>query len=295
MESSNELKIKSFNGTGNVVEFLKKVELHSKLKGYADEKLAQNLASRLTGPAFDVYMRLSDAEKNNNETIATELLKEFKPGQQDREEAIVQLQKRCRQVEEPTLTFAYKLLELVKLAYPDFNENTRGTIAKDYYVKGLHLDMQIALKSLANFATSNINDLAKETTRLQLAGINSFPEGKNYMHSSHATVNSVNDSVDNTSLVESIVNKVIDKLKDCDINDIPNASEQNSVDFIRSRESSRGRNYKPVYRRNTNNMKLKCRSCQSTEHLVKNCPTRFCQACGNRGHDFWNTTCPKYQ
>ena len=47
--------------------------------------------------------------------------------------------------------------------------------------------MQIALKSLANFATSNINELAKETTRLQLAGINSFPEGVTFIQSIHAT------------------------------------------------------------------------------------------------------------
>ena len=108
MESGNELKIKSFHGNGSVIEFLKKVELHSQLKGYADEKLAQNLASRLTGPAFDVYLRLSDADKNDD-AVSDELLKQFKPGQQDRGKAIMQLQNRRRQAKEPALTFAYKL------------------------------------------------------------------------------------------------------------------------------------------------------------------------------------------
>ena len=65
-------------------------------------------------------------------------------------------------------------MELVKLAYPDFDENVRKTIAKDYFVKGMHTDMQIALKSLAIFSNVNINSLATETTRLQLAGVNSF-------------------------------------------------------------------------------------------------------------------------
>ena len=49
-------KLTSFDGTGNVVEFAKKVNLHSVLKGYDGEKKAQNLASRLPGPAFEVYL-----------------------------------------------------------------------------------------------------------------------------------------------------------------------------------------------------------------------------------------------
>ena len=44
----------------------------------------------------------------------------------------------------------YKLMELVKLAYPDFDNPTRATLATDYLVHGLHSDMQIALKSMKN-------------------------------------------------------------------------------------------------------------------------------------------------
>ena len=40
---------KGFDGTGDVVEFVKKMEMHSSLKGYTEEKAAQNLAGRLTG------------------------------------------------------------------------------------------------------------------------------------------------------------------------------------------------------------------------------------------------------
>ena len=39
---------------------------------------------------------------------------------------------------------------------------------------------------------------------------------------------------------------------------------------------------------------LKCRNCQSTDHLVRYCPTLFCQSCGERGHDSWNKSCQKY-
>ena len=39
----------------------------------------------------------------------------------------------------------------------------------------------------------------------------------------------------------------------------------------------------------------KCRSCQSTEHLIRYCPVRFCQACGKRGHDQYSNTCSNFQ
>ena len=52
-----EGKNKMFTGEGDVKEFITKVELNSALKGYTDEKCAQNLAARLEGPAFDVYLQ----------------------------------------------------------------------------------------------------------------------------------------------------------------------------------------------------------------------------------------------
>ena len=38
--------------------------------------------------------------------------------------------------------------------------------------------------------------------------------------------------------------------------------------------------------------KFKCRNCRSTDHLIRKCPQRFCQACGKRGHDAWMDECP---
>ncbi len=119
-------------------------------------------------------------------------------------------------------------MELVKLAYPQFNDETRKVFAKDYFIKGIHPKMQISLKSLPNFVDADINKLASETTRLQCSG--------------------------------------------------------------QSSRRPRGRGF-----RNTSQQARKCRSCQSTEHLFRDCPTRFCQACGKRGHDAWQQSCPNYQ
>ena len=134
-----DANIKSFDGTSDVKAFLEKVTIHWSLKGYEDEKCAQNIASRLEGRSFDVYLRLADIDKKNPEKIKEELLREFERG------------KRMRNADESAETFAYKIQELVALAYPTFDVETRNTISKDYFVKGLNSKMQIALKSLPDF------------------------------------------------------------------------------------------------------------------------------------------------
>lgn len=64
-------------------------------------------------------------------------------------------------------------MELVELVHPDFDDETRSKIMKDYLIRGLHPNLQMALKSMEKFPRSNINALADETSRLQLAGITS--------------------------------------------------------------------------------------------------------------------------
>ena len=39
---------------------------------------------------------------------------------------------------------------------------------------------------------------------------------------------------------------------------------------------------------------LKCRNCHNTQHLVRRCPPRFCQSCGERGYDWWDKSCTKF-
>ena len=169
-----ESKIKNYDGSGEVKTFLEKISLHSALKGYDGQKAAQYLASKLEGRAFDIYMRLSSEDKKKEEKIREELLKEFERGHQDREQAIHVLDNRHRKEDESAHTYAYHVLELVKLAYPTFQEEAVKTLAKDYYVRGLHPKMQAELKSLPGFDKTNINELATETTRLQIAGIQSI-------------------------------------------------------------------------------------------------------------------------
>ena len=127
-----------FNGDGDISEFITKVELYSAVKEYDDEKRAQNLASRLEGPAFDVYLRLDQDDRKNINKLKDELLKEFESGRRNREEAVCTLTKRYRKQGESAHTYAYKIKELVNLAYPDFENAAKSTLAKDQFVRGLH-------------------------------------------------------------------------------------------------------------------------------------------------------------
>ena len=134
--------------------------------------------SRLEGRAFDFYLRLSDEDKKSFNTIKKELLKEFKKGYKDREKAISKLASRSQSEDASPQTFAYHIQELVKLVYPSFDEDALKTIAKDYYTKGVHPRMQVALKSLSNFNSLDVKVLANETTRLTTTGIESLMSKK---------------------------------------------------------------------------------------------------------------------
>ena len=137
-----------FNGEGDITELITKVDLYSALEEYNDEKCAQNLVSRLEGPAFDVYLRLDQDDRRNVNKLKDELLKEFERGRLNREEAVCTLWKRYREQGESAHTYAYKITELVNLAYPDLGNAAQATLAKDQFVRGLHADMQIALKCM---------------------------------------------------------------------------------------------------------------------------------------------------
>ena len=64
---ASKSSILCFTGNGDVQAFLTKVEIHAALKGYTGEELAQALASKLEGPAFDVYLRLSADDRKDPE------------------------------------------------------------------------------------------------------------------------------------------------------------------------------------------------------------------------------------
>ena len=210
MEASKSHKSLVFDGTHNVKEFITKCQLECSVKGYEDEKKANFLGCRLIGPAFDVYMRLSVDEKKDFNAIRDELYKEFEQGNLDREEAILVLNNRQRLPEESLKTFAYKLSDLVKLAYPSFTDGIRNTITKDYFVRGLHPSMQTALKSGAGFKDMDLKSAADEAVRLELAGVKS--SGKSRSCPCINCVESKNSLSTEESFINSIAEKVAEKL-----------------------------------------------------------------------------------
>ena len=81
MDSRNSAnKIKVYDGSTDVQIFLQKVTIEASLKGREGEKFAQHIASKLDGPAFDVYRRLSTDDKKDPDKIIEELTKEFERG-----------------------------------------------------------------------------------------------------------------------------------------------------------------------------------------------------------------------
>lgn len=301
MESQKKIKV--YDGSTNVKEFITICELECAVKGYdADDKKANYLASKLTGPAFDVYMRLTDDEKKVFETIKKELSKEFEKGNLDREEAIQILSTRTQLPKESVQTYAHKLSELVKLAYPKFGDMAQNTITKDYFVRGLHPTMQTALKSSSRFSVMDLNAATEETVRLELAGVTSI--GKSRL--SGAGINAVESSASGTGddFIDSVAERVVEKLRSRD------EGEPETVNWVDNQRFHRGNNrywrgrgrggYRGAGRgrgattSNTSNTK-KCRNCNETGHLVRECPKRYCQACGKQGHDQFNPMCEKYQ
>ena len=306
MESN---KIKLFDGKDDVKVFLTRAGLIAAVKELNGERKAQFLASKLIPPALDVYMRMSVDDQKDFSKIEEALLKEFHKGQLNREEAIHLLSERTQKAGETPQTFAYKVLELVKLAYPDFTDAVRLTIAKDYYLKGVHPDMQVALKSWSEFTDKNIHELAIETVRLELAGVKSF--SKSSGSASSAICNVTCDGPEE-NLINAVADKIMDRLKlsdnavaanDGSINDGVNYADGRSSHYrgnrgrakYRGAGGSRRRGYSSAPRPPPNRDGRSCRACKATDHFIRDCPRRFCQACGKQGHDQFSDQCPNFE
>ena len=170
MASSSNTK--HYDGTSDVEAFITRVELKANIKGHVGEKCAQYMASLLAeGHALNVYLKLSADDKKDCEKIKEALRKEFDASHRNREVALEKLSKRKPEKGESPSSFAYKLMELAKLAYGGLTDASQKTIVKDYFVAAQSREMRVALKSLADFETKTVTDLAKEVTRLQTAGV----------------------------------------------------------------------------------------------------------------------------
>ena len=221
---------KSFDGTGDIQAFIAKVDIISSLKGYTDEKRVQALASKLEGNAFDVYLRMSAEDRNNFDTIKAELLSEHEVGQVDRERAAAELSSRSRRQNEPIKTCVYKIDELVKLAYPGFTADARGVIAKDAFVRGLHPDMQLHLKTLEKVSTANLKSLVDETNRLEVAGITSSKTDRSTLQVSQSDEDVGGSSSENA--MGTFTNDVIKRM------------DEHAVNFVRSGRTGTSGNFR---------------------------------------------------
>ena len=289
MDTKNAYK--HYDGTTDVRKFVTKVELEASLKNHDGEKKAQYMASKLVGHAMDVYMRMSDDDKKDPAKLKAELLKEFERGQLNREEAIAELDTRKRGEKESAENFAFKIIELVKLAYPSFTDDVRQSLAKDFFVRGLSKQLQLAIKSLQDYDTKDIKAISKEAVRLEIAGV-----------SSGASSIASAEQEPRDSMVDAIAEKVIEKLAGTNLLSGQASDDSGGVNAVdnrngfdhRGRGRGRGRGGRGSSNAQSQAAK-KCRCCKRTGHLIKDCPERFCQACGGRGHDQYNTICPNHQ
>ena len=264
----------------------------------------------MDGPALNVYLRLSEDEKKNAEEIKTALRTEFVPAHRDRVVALEKLSNRKLLKDESPYTYAYALMELTKLAYSTLPANSQDVIARDHFMRGQSRDVQVTLKSLPEFGTKAAMELAKEVVRFQTAGIpiNNFTPVKCEVDYVNVNTN-VHDK--DSKLADSIVEKVVAKFSgvnaeyegDNAVNYVRNYTQRGRRGYYRgpNYKGNNGNNYngnsyrgKRTHHESPSRNSFNCRSCRSPAHGYSKCPTRFCQACEQPGHDAWNRDCPNY-
>ena len=304
---------KHYDGSSDVEAFITQVELKAAIKGYDGEKKAQYLASQLAeGHALNIYLKLSDDDKKDCDNIETALREEFDAAHRNREVAVEKLLQRKTEKGESPSVFAYRLMELAKLAYSSLPDESQKAIAKDYFVAAQPREMQVALKSITEFGNKTIADLAKEVTRLQTASV---PTTGTQIKKEEAGIYHVEQrqgSDRDTGLINEIAAKVLQKLSFTNVE--IDESGKESVNFMQysqggcgSRSYRRGRPFasnrgRKNYAGNIDSTRegskrgtFNCRNCRSPNYGYAKCPIRFCQACGQRGHDAWNRDCPNYE
>ena len=278
-------KVESYTGLTDVTKFITKCELYCQVKGYTDAKEAAFIAERLDDTAFDVYMTLSDEQKVDPKEVKDALKNNFDRAKKNREVAVEELTNRKRLPNETPEVFSYKIQELVKLAYPSFDTAVRSTLSKDYYVKGLKLNTQRDLRKQSDYEAKTLKDLVTATNVLEIAEANT------------AEKKEVIGNISETSGLESKLDKLIAAMTIR--NDHEDDDDSERINFAGARNynrnrKTRGRGRGQFYDRRSST-KLECRNCNSTEHLYRKCPSRYCQSCGKQGHDGWQNVCPNYK
>ena len=282
-------KVEVFTGREDVNKFTTKCDLHCELKGYDGEKKAAFIAGRLEEPAFDVYMALTADDKKDPEKIKTALINSFDNSKRNREVAIEELRHRTRSKDEKAEVFAHKIQELVKNAYPKFDDPSKESLAKDHYVSGLEADMQKELRKLTDFEEKT---LVKQTTYFEIAGANATS-----LQPKCEVI-----AATNSSRIESRLDRLVNLMErslGVDEEDEIEEEHLNYAGYRGNRGNHRGQrnqgNRGGRGGRGGKQQPYKCRACNKTGHLFRKCPERYCQSCGNQGHDGWSQECPKYQ
>ena len=141
-----------------------------------------------------------------------------------------------------------------------------------------------------------MQQLVNQTTYLEIANTNaaaaSQPRSEEIASVSHVANN-----------LESRLDKLVTLMeRTLAAGDDEDNIEEERMNFTGNANSTRNSRNHQRYRRGNSNRRgggrqqsLKCRVCDSTDHLFRKCPNRFCQSCGNKGHDGWQRECPKYQ
>ena len=261
-----------FTGKGDVDAFIAKIEVLNKLKKYEGEE-----ASRLEESAFNVYLRLWVEDKKDFTKIRDELLKGFQRGNRDREEALSLLSTCQRNEGESAQDIAFRISRLVHLAYSSFTEAQRQVHEKDFFVKGLHPDMEVHLKSLEAFATSDMKALLDHTVRLEVAGVKSF---RRKLTEEMNTVQEIRDDqiADFSRALETRIGDLEDAIANLNVGNRDFRGRRSQGNFRGRGQRKNGRS---------------CFNCGDKSHFVRQCPNRYCQSCGGTGHDAWNRNCPK--
>ena len=273
-EMASSKKVEYFDGKGDVNAFIVKVELYNKLKKYVGEDAAVSLASRLQEPAFNVYLRMSEEDRKDVEKVKAELKKHYEVGNRDREEALQLLSSVQYKHDETAKDFAFRIGELVKLAYPTFNAASQQLHVKDAFVRGLHPDMQMKVKTLENFATLDMNAVLDNTVRLEVAGVKS----------SSKTIK------EEVSVVEDEGRPIAMSDAESQLLSRMEGLEE-AVSKISMASNSARRGNQNSYRDSM--PRKKCWNCNGTDHVLRRCPKRFCPACGKQGHDPRDKICSK--
>ena len=167
--------------------------------------------------------------------------------------------------------------------------------------------MQVAIKAkYPKFDDITLLDMAKEAARLDVIGIKTKPSESKYEINILNSTNNISSTTD--EITDHIVEKVMQKMTTIysiyqdgtqPFTNLPTSEQVNYAGSINSwirPNNFRGKNYYwgKGYSRGRNPVTVsKCWCCNSTDHFIKACPMRFCQACGGKGHDSWSPTCAK--